>query len=68
MKRKLSTLLIGVGLSVGSMGGVASAAPRFDPPQCVGNSMAAAAKANASFGFDFHDFLLDIMADDCAAP
>ena len=65
MKRKLATVLVGVGVSVGMLGGVATAAAKFDG-KCVGNGVAAAAKANASSGFDMAGFVQDLQTGDCA--
>jgi hypothetical protein len=67
MKKKLAVVLIGAGLCAGLMGGVASAAAPFDG-KCVGNGVAAAAKANASSGFPVKDFVLDLQTGDCANP
>jgi hypothetical protein len=64
MKKKLAALLIGAGLCLGSMGGVASAAAPFDG-KCVGDGIAAAAKANASSGFPVHDFVVELQTEIC---
>lgn len=67
MKKKLAVVLIGAGLCVGLMGGVASAAAPFNG-KCVGDSVAAAAKANASSGFPVKDWVVELQTDVCANP
>jgi len=67
MNKKLAAVLIGVGISVGLMGGAASAGPPFDT-QCVANSTKVAAYANAGTGFDLAGFIKYIKENDCAIP
>jgi len=64
MRKKLAVVLVGAGLSVGLLSGVASASAPFDG-KCVGNGISAAAKANASSGFPVHEFIVELQTDIC---